>query len=60
MTENTASNDSNGRTNRTVSRRDLSAVRDRREDLEDLARSDLPVSWVARALLDAEAAARGE
>ncbi|ADE02039.1 hypothetical protein [Haloferax volcanii] len=60
MSQNTDSNDRNGRTNRPISGRDLSAVRDHRDDLEDLARSDLPVSWVARALLDAEAAARGE
>lgn len=44
----------------TTVRRDLSAVRDHREDLEDLARSNLPVARIARALLDAEAATRGE
>lgn len=59
MSENTASNDSNGRTNRPVSGRDLSAVQDHREDLEDLAESDLPVAWIAEALLDAEADAHG-
>lgn len=43
----------------TTIRRDLSAVQDHREDLEDLAESDLPVAWIAEALLDAEADAHG-
>ncbi len=30
----------------------LEAVREHRDDLEDLAESDLPVNWVAEALLD--------
>lgn len=38
---------------------DLSAVRENRDALKDLAESDLPVSWIAEALLDAEADAHG-
>jgi len=31
----------------------LEAVRERREELKDLAESDLPANWVAEALLEA-------
>jgi|GEM_PF-6863198 len=50
--------DTNVQRNATTGR-DLSAVRENREDLEALAQSDLPVAWVAQALLDAEAGTRG-
>jgi hypothetical protein len=33
----------------------IQAVQENREELKDLAESDLPVAWIARTLLDAEA-----